>query len=69
MANLTGVSSVERSRRLQRLQKVTDVQVRARRTEVELREAVAASRAAGAPWSAVGKALGVTESAAWQRFK
>lgn len=66
---LTSPASVARSRGIQRLQKVTDVQVRAKRTEAELREAVAAAREAGASWSAVGKALGVSESAAWQRFQ
>jgi len=69
MATLTGPKSVMRSRRLARLQKVTDVKVRAVRIEQELIEAVGAARESGASWSALGKALGVSESAAWQRFE
>jgi len=48
---------------------VTDVKVREVRTERELREAVAAARGVGATWKAIGKALGVTEQSAWERFK
>ncbi len=69
MATLTGPASVMRSRQFARLQKVTDVKVREVRTEKELREAVAAARAVGATWKSIGKALGVTEQSAWERFK
>ncbi len=36
--------------------------------ERELRDAVAAARQAGDPWSAIGAALGVSKQAAAQRF-
>lgn len=59
---------MSRSRQIQRAQKVSDVQQRARRTEQELREAVAAARAAGVSWTDLGKALGVSRQAATERF-
>jgi len=69
MTVLTSPASVMRSRRIQRLQKVSDVKAREVAAEKELREAVAAARAVGASWAAIGKALGVSESGAWQRFE
>lgn len=36
--------------------------------EAELRAAVGAMRAAGAPWSVIGDALGVTRQTAHERF-
>lgn len=36
--------------------------------EQELRDAVAAAREAGDPWTAIGAALGVSKQAAAQRF-
>lgn len=38
------------------------------RMEVLQRESVAAARAQGASWEAIGKVFGVTKQAAWHRF-
>ncbi|WP_106819810.1 hypothetical protein [Janibacter massiliensis] len=39
------------------------------RDETELRDAVAAARAAGDSWTVIGAALGVSRQAAQQRFR
>ncbi len=40
-----------------------------RRIEAELPELVAAARATGASWGAIGQALGVSREAAWKRYR
>ena len=68
MGVLTSPVSVMRSRQLQRLQKVADVQARLKRTEKELFEAVRAAREVEASWTDIGKSLGVTQQSAWRKF-
>lgn len=69
MANLTSTASVNRSRAIQRLQKVTDVAAREKAVKKELEVAVAAAKSQGCSWDDIGNALGVSGPGAFQRFK
>jgi hypothetical protein len=60
---------VERSRKISRLQKVTDVRVRELRVKKELEEAVEAARANGCTWQEVADALGTKPQSAHERFQ
>jgi len=61
----TVLSAFEHSNHLERLAACTDIDNNIRKIQ---REMVHSARAAGRSWDEIGKALGISRQAAWERY-